>query len=48
MFLEGTAAHGKPMQEQVLLTGAATHGGPVLERGKNVRRKEQQRGTVMD
>jgi len=36
------------MQEQVLLTGAATHGGPVLERGKNVRRKEQQRGTVMD
>ncbi|KAM6371429.1 MORN repeat-containing protein 1 [Pluvialis apricaria] len=48
IFPEETAAHGKPTQEQVLLTGAGACGGPTPEQGKNVRRKEQQRGTVMD
>ncbi|KAM6191798.1 LOW QUALITY PROTEIN: MORN repeat-containing protein 1 [Sarcoramphus papa] len=42
-FPEGTAAHGKPTQEQVLLTGTVACGGAMLEQGKNVRRKEQQR-----
>jgi len=31
IYPEGTAAHGQPTLERVLLTGAASCGGPMLE-----------------
>ena len=42
------AACGRPTQEQMdILKGTAGCGEPTLEQRKGVRRKEQQRGTVM-
>lgn len=34
--------------DQALLTGTAARGGPMLEQGNSMRRKERQRGAVMD
>lgn len=48
VFPEETAAHGEIMQERVYREGMQPVGLTALKQGSSVRRKEQQRGAVID
>jgi len=48
MFPEGTESRGDPMLEQIYPAGIASCGRDPAGAGSRMRRKEQQRGAVMD